>query len=129
MAIAKVGDNIFFPGIDQVVNDFHAEPILPAQAEVNPAQVPARTLLDELFALDDLHASILKSLEPQVFDPTMLLPGEFSATLLAMPRRLQEAAQAWPRTARACGQAAHMLNEELNRRGQAWQYIAALRQV
>ncbi|MBK4733227.1 type III secretion apparatus assembly protein SctX [Noviherbaspirillum pedocola] len=129
MAIAKVGDSVFFPGIDQIVNDFHAEQVIPAQAEINPAQVPACSLLDELFALDDLHASILKSLQPQVFDPVMLLPAEFSAILLAMPRRLQELAQAWPHTARICGQAAYMLNEELHRRGQAWECNAALRQV
>lgn len=129
MAIAKVGESVFFPGIDQIVNDFRAEPVLPAQAGINPAQVPARAYLDELYALDDLHAVILKSLEPQIVDPAMLMPAEFSATMLAMPRRLQEAALAWPRVARPCGQAAHMLNEELNRRGQAWQYIAALRQV
>jgi hypothetical protein len=129
MAIVKIGDSLFFPGIEGVQHDFHAEPVALAQTDVAPAQLPTRGLLDDLFALDDFHSSILKSLEPRVFDPAVLRPADYSATLMSLPRQLQEAAQAWPRAARACGQAAHMLAEEMARRGQAWQCVMALQQV
>jgi hypothetical protein len=129
MAIVKLGDSLFFPGIESVQHEVPASPLGPVQTDVTPAQVPTRDLLDELFALDDFHSCILRSLEPQLFDPAMLRPADWSATLTALPRRLQEAAQAWPKTARACGQAAQMLAEEMARRGQAWQSVMALRQV
>jgi hypothetical protein len=129
MAIAKVGDGLFFPGIDRIDHDFHAEPILPAHLDLSPAQISPRARLDALYALDDLHASILKSLEPPISDPGVLLPAEFFHELFKMPRVLKEASQKRPRVARPCGLAAHMLAEELARRGLAWQLRAALCQA
>jgi hypothetical protein len=129
MSTSKLSERLFFPGIDLVVREFEAEPVLPQQSEISPAEAPTRSLLEELYPGDDLDAEIVKSLKPALADPSLLRPAVLQSTLSQMPGSLLQLAMAQPRVARAVGPASQLISGELARRNWLWELKMAMYQV
>ena len=129
MSVIKVNERQFSSGLDVAPRMHQAEATLPLRADVGPADIPARSELDQLFFLPDMKDAILDALQPEISSLDVLMPARFLESLHAAPKALRHAAQILPTAARALGVAASLVSDEIARRNQVWLLQAALRQI
>lgn len=129
MSAIRVNERKFPSGLDILTRTAQPQASLPPRAELMPADIPARSELDQLFFLPDMNDAILEALQPEIGSLDILLPARFLESLSAAPKALRQTAQALPRAARALGTAASLLSDEIGRRNQVWLLQAALRQI
>lgn len=129
MSPIRISERQFAPGLNVVAKEHEPELALPMRTDLGPADIPARSQLEQLYPMRDMNDLILDLLEPEISSHDMLRPGKFLSALNASPRELRHAAQKLPRAARALGKAASLMSDEIGRRSQVWLLQAALRQI
>lgn len=129
MSPIKTGERQFAPGLNVVAQGHAPEVVLPVRTDLGPADLPTRSMLEQLFPMRDMNDLILDLLHPEISSLDMLRPGVFLSALNASPRELRHAAQKLPRAARSLGMAASLVSDEIGRRSQVWLFQAALRQI
>ena len=129
MSPIRTSERQFAPGLNVVPRKHEPELALPVRTDLGPADIPARSQLEQLFPMRDMNDLILGLLQPEINSHDMLRPGIFLSALNASPRELRHAAQKLPRAARALGMAASLVSDEIGRRSQVWLFQAALRQI
>jgi hypothetical protein len=129
MSAIRTNERQFSSGLDIVPQAYEALAPLPLRTDVGPADIPARSEMDQLFFLPDMNDVILQALQPEISSLDILRPARFLESLHAAPRELRLAAQRLPRAARALGTAASLVSDEIGRRNQVWLLQAALRQI
>ena len=98
-------------GIDQVVRAEPAPPSVAAMlsARFAPAEMPAGSQLERLFASYSLSDYLNEALEPRISQALVLSPLQFQQALEHAQRLLRERAEAEPRQARTLNAAARQL--------------------
>ena len=129
MSPIRTSERQFASGLNVVSSDNRAEALLPAPADVSPADVPTRSQLEQHFRLPDMNDLIIAALQPLITSHDMLKPARFMSALGSTPRELRLVAQNNPKAARPLGIAASLIADELGRRNQVWIFQAALRQI
>lgn len=129
MSAIRTNERQFSSGLDIVPRAYQPLAPLPLRADVGPADIPARSELDQLFFLPNMNDVILQALQPEISSLDLLRPARFLDSLSAAPRELRQAARMLPKAARALGTAASLVSDEIGRRNQVWLLQAALRQI
>lgn len=129
MSAIRTNERQFLPGLNIIARSVEPQAPLPLRAEVGPADIPARSALDQLFFLPDMNDTILDALQPEISTVDILLPARFLESLIASPKALRQAAQGLPKAAGALGTAAMLVSNEIAGRNQVWLLQAALRQI
>ena len=129
MSAIRTNERQFASGLDIAPRAYQPVLPLPLRVDVGPADLPARSELDQLFFLPDMNDAILQALQPEISSLDILMPARFLESLCAAPRELRQAAQMLPKAARALGTAASLVSDEIGRRNQVWLLQAALRQI
>jgi hypothetical protein len=129
MSAIRTNERQFSSGLDIVPRTGQLQVPLPPKADVGPADIPARSELDQLFCLPDMNDVILEALQPEIGSLDILMPARFLESLCDAPKALRQAAQVLPKAAKALGAAASLVSDEIGRRNQVWLLQAVLRQI
>jgi type III secretion protein X len=128
----RIGSGKFFDrGIEKIT--FRAMDVvegLPDLFELTPAERARRPMLDQLLALRNLETFLDESVQPDVDDLDLLLPGAFRQAMERMLATLRQASDrrrsADPQVARRLDRAVRLLAEEADLRELLAMYRAAL---
>ena len=66
MSEIRTNERQFSSGLDIVPRAYQPLAPLPPRADVGPADIPARSELDQLFFLPDMNDVILQALQPEI---------------------------------------------------------------
>lgn len=129
MSPIRTSERQFASGLNVVSSDIQLVAVLPAPADIGPADVPTRSQLEQHFRLPDMNDWILSVLKPHIASHDLLKPARFLSALGTTQREMGLLAQNNPKAARPLGIAASLIAAELGRRNQAWIFQAAIRQI
>ncbi|MDR6536948.1 hypothetical protein [Variovorax soli] len=126
MSVQRAGSNPFKfdSGIDAIVRGSQAEQM--PMAEVGPAWVAQRSLLDQLYALPNLEDYLWSQVAPEISEAALLLPYRFWQAVESARDRLQAAAAKDARNARLLQRAVAVLDDQSDLFGLLQQYRLAL---
>lgn len=113
-------------GLDRIVRGSPAPAPFGASASLVPAEVPAVSQLDQLFAMPDIDDFLAQTLQPVLSDSSLLQPSLFRDALQRAPEQLRRAAELAPQHALRLGRCAGALPEVQALHAQLNEYLSSL---
>jgi hypothetical protein len=126
MSVQRVGSSLFKfdSGIDGIVRGSQAEQL--PSAEVGPASVAQKSLLDQLYALPNLEDYLWSQVAPEIGEAALLLPHRFWQAVESARERLLSVAAGDARNARVLQRAVAVLDDQSELFGLLQQYRLTL---
>ena len=113
-------------GIDSIAHETYQPAKLPERADIPPPEDVGRSHLDSLLYPNTIDNYVDDELIPELADAAIMMPANFRAALKDVIKSLQEAAVAYPDSAKQFGNTANVLAKDEKLRELLQTYCSAL---